>query len=193
MYRYYERIKQSLNLRTLYGLIALGCLLGFAVIARIGDAAARAEETRAQVDERLTRHGGAIDEGVWRERAENAEQALALWRATRWSGPTSGIIAAELQGAIGRVVSSAQLNMLSVNVEPAPAESPSGTVLRFRVATDSRSGDSVAKALAAFGAHEPMIVVDEVNAVFDEGSSGRFSISGYAPITITTPQQEGSG
>ncbi len=193
MAQYYERIKQSLNLRTLYGLIALASLLGIAFIARMDDAAASAKEARVQVDERLARHGGAIDERVWRERAENAEQALTLWRATQWSGPTAGVVAAELQGAISGVAAAAQLNVLSVTVEPAPVELSDGTVLRFRMAADSRSGESVAKTLAAFGAHEPMIIVDGMNAVFDEEARGRFSVSGYAPIAIAAPQAQESG
>ncbi len=185
-----ENLKQSLNPRTLYGLIALGVLLGFAFIARMDDAVEQAREVRTQADERLARHGGAIDEKLWRDRAENAESALSLWQATQWSGPTAGFVAAELQGAISAAARSAELNVLSVEVEQAPVELQSGSALQFRLATDSRSGDSVARLLAALAAHQPMIVVDEVNAVFDEQSSGRFFAAGYAPVSLSAPRQQ---
>ncbi len=192
MVQLFERLKQSLNQRTLYALIILGCLLGFALIARIGDAVASAELSHRQAQERLARHGGGVDEEVWLTRAENAEAALAEWQATQWAGRTPGIAAAELQRALTRIALSAQLRVISITVEPAPVEIPEGLVLRFRMATDSRSGDSVAKVLAAFSSHRPLIFVDGVNAVFDERGSGRFSLDGYAPITVAAPAQENS-
>lgn len=188
-----EKLKQSLNLRTLYALIALGFLLGIAVALRISDAAASASLERAQVENRLQRHGGAIDEAAWLQRAENADAILSAWQATRWSGPTAGVAAAQLQSAIGQILASSQLTPLSINIEPAPVELPYGAVLRFSVAADSRNGDSVAKTLAAMAAHEPMIVVDGMNVVFDESASGRFSVSGYAPISIAEPQAQERG
>ncbi len=191
--QYFEQFKQALNLRTSYGLIALGCLLGIMLIVRLNDATMTASAARVQVENRLARHGGAIDEVTWQERADSAEQALSEWQATRWSGATSGVIAAELQSAIGRVIDAAQLTPLNITVEPGPVELPSGAVLRFTVAAESRTGDSVAKTLAAFAAHEPMIVVDGMNAVFDEQSRGRFSVSGYAPISIAVSQPQVSG
>lgn len=188
MNAYLDQLKQSLNLRTLYALIALGFLLGLMVIFRLSDATASAAADRAQVENRLMRHGGAIDEAAWSQRAQSAEATLAAWQATRWSGPTAGVVAAEIQSAIGQVIASAQLAPRSINVEPAPVELPNGAVLRFRISTDSRSGDSVAKTLAAMAAHEPMLIVDGMNVVFDEVGTGRFSVSGYAPINIAEPQ-----
>ncbi len=188
----YERIKESLNLRTLYGLIALGCLLGFAIIGRIDDAAAEAQVAREAVDARLARHGGAVDETLWMERANEAEQTLAAWQTTHWSAPTAGVIAAELQSSVTSVLSSANLRVLSVKIDPEPTELPTGAILRFRFATESRNGDSVAKTLAALAAHEPMIVIDEVNAVFDERKQGRFSASGYVPINIEAAEAQES-
>ena len=185
-----EQLKQSLNLRTRYALIALGFLLGIVVIFRLSDAAASASLERAQVESRLQRHGGAIDEAAWLQRAASAEATLSAWQATRWSGPTAGVAAAQLQSAIEQILASSQLTPLSIDIEPAPVELPNGTVLRFSVAADSRSGDSVAKTLAAMAAHEPMIVVDGMNVVLDESTSGRFSVSGYAPISILEPQQQ---
>jgi|GEM_PF-7092852 len=185
-----NQLRQSLNQRTIYALIALGCLLGFALIARIGDAAAGAEEMRLQADARLARHGGELDEAEWRSRAEEAELALANWSAAHWTGPTAGFIAAELQSAISVVAGTTDVTVIAVNVEPAPVETPQGMVLAYRVATDSRNGESVAKILAAFAAHEPMLFIDGMNAVFDSETRGRFSFSGYAPIVITEPQGE---
>lgn len=179
-----EQLKQSLNLRTLYALIALGFLLGVMIIFRLSDAAASAALEREQVESRLARHGGAIDEAAWLQRAEDAQNTLSAWRATRWSGPTAGVVAAELQSALSRVIASAQLSSLAINVEPAPVELPNGTVLRFSVSTDSQNGANVAKTLAALATHEPMLVVNGMNVVFDEDASGRFSISGFAPVSI---------
>ena len=190
MNQYLERFRQSLNLRTMYGLIALGCLLGFALIGSLNDAVQRASLSRAEVDARLTRHGGAIDETIWNERAADAEAELAFWQSTHWSGSTSGVIAAELENAISQITRGANLRVINVNVDPAPSETPSGPILRFSFSTDSNSGDSVAKILAAFGAHQPVLVIDEVNAVFDESIAGRFSASGYAPVSLLTPPQE---
>ena len=190
MKQYLERFRQSLTLRTLYGLIALGCLLGVSLLGRLDAATARAAESRAEMDARVARHGGGIDENLWRERAANAETELAFWRATHWSGQTPGVIAAELQDAINMTARAAGLDVIAVDVDPAPSEIPGGPVLRFSFSTDSRSGDAVAKTLAAFGAHEPIIVIDEVNAVFDDSRLGRFSASGYAPITLAEPAPE---
>ena len=190
MVQLFERLKQSLNQRTLYALIVLGCLLGFALIARIGDAVAGAKISHLQAEERLARHGGGVDEEVWQARADTAHAALTEWKATQWTGPTAGIAAAELQRTLNRIASSAQLRVISITVEPAPVEIPEGLILRFQMATDSRSGDSVAKVLAAFSSHRPLIFVDGVNAVFDERNSGRFSLDGYAPIAVATPTQE---
>lgn len=190
MNQYLERFGQSLNLRTLYGLIALGCLLGVSMLGRLDAATVRAADARAEIEARLTRHGGAIDENLWRERAATAQAELAFWQSTHWSGPTSGVIAAELENAINQVARGAGLDVIAVNIDPAATESPSGPILRFSFATDSRSGDSVAKTLAAFGAHEPIIVIDEMNAVFNESVQGRFSASGYAPIILAAPSQE---
>ena len=185
-----ERFRQSLNLRTLYGLIALGCLLGVSLIGRLDDIAKTAAQSRAETDARLTRHGGAIDETLWNERAADAEAELAFWQSTHWSGSTPGVIAAELESAINQITRGAGLRVINVNIDPAPSETPSGSVIRFNFATESRSGDSVAKTLAAFGAYQPILVIDEMNAVFDENIHGRFSASGYAPVSIVTPPQE---
>ncbi len=187
MNQYLDRFRQSLTLRTLYGLIALGCLLGVSLLGRLDAASTSAADTRAEADARLARHGGAIDENLWRERAANAQEELTFWQSTRWSAPTSGVVAAELQNAITQIARGAGLDVIAVNVDPAPTEIPSGLVLRFSFSTDSRNGDAVAKALAAFGAHEPIIVVDEMNAVFDDRNQGRFSASGYAPIILAEP------
>lgn len=190
MNQFVDQLRQSLNQRTIYALIALGCLLGFSLTARIGDAAKGAEELRLQADARLARHGGEIDEAAWLARADEAELALASWSAAHWTGPTAGFIAAELQSAISVIAATTDVNVIAVNVEPAPVETPQGRVLAFRVATDSRNGENVAKTLSAFAAHEPMLFIDGMNAVFDSEQRGRFSFSGYAPIVITEPQGE---
>lgn len=192
MMTFYQRLKQSLNQRTLYALILLGCLLGFALIGRIGDAVASAAETHRLADERLARHGGVVDEDAWRTRAENAETVLAQWQSTQWSGPTAGFIAAEMQSRIRAIAVSAGLRVISINVEQAPVDTPEGPVLQFSMATESHNGDGVANALAMFAAHEPMLFIDGVNAVFDENKRGRFSINGFAPVSITTPSEENS-
>ena len=190
MKQYLQRFDQSLNLRTLYGLIALGCLLGISLLGRLDAATQRAADVRAEAETRLVRHGGAIDEALWRERAASAETELTFWKSTHWSGSTAGVIAAELEDAITQVIRSAELDIVVVNVEAAPSESQSGSILRFRFSTESSRGDGVAKTLAAFGAHDPILVIDEINAVFDENSHGRFSASGYAPISLDAPTQE---
>lgn len=191
MSRISDYISRSLNQRTIYGLIALAGVLGIALIARLSDEAANAATVKAQFAERLARQGGEVDEVLWRERADGAQGVLDQWKATRWSGPTPGFIAAALQSEMNRIASLAQLSIRSLQVDPAPVDLPGGAALRFRIVGDSPSGDSAVKMLAAINAHRPMIVVTEMNVTFTEDTSGRFSAEGYAPIAVIDPTRDG--
>ena len=189
---YLERIADSLNQRTIFALIALGGLLGLVLVFRLSDASLAAQERRAVLAERLMQQGGKVDEELWRERAEAAQTSLAQWRATRWTGETPGLVAAIMQSEISGIATAAEISVLALEVDPSPVDLPNGAALRFRLAAESPGGDSAARALAGFSAHRPTLIVDEVNAVFDEDEkSGRLSVSGYAPVVIApTPNGE---
>ncbi|NJM34745.1 MAG: hypothetical protein HC850_08580 [Rhodomicrobium sp.] len=184
-----QSLAESLSIRTTYGLIVLGCLVGFSILVRLDEAAGRAEETRVQAQERLAQHGDQLGEEVWKARADEARSALGAWRATRWNGSTPGVIAAEIQGVLSRIASDARLEVLAAEVEPTPVETGGGAALRFRFSAQTPEGSSgIARALQDLSAHKPLIIVTEMNSTFPTRGIGRFSASGYALISLTAPE-----
>lgn len=188
MFQSFNQTFKSLNLRTTYALIVLATLLGFVVVAEIHETADRAAAVRTTLSANIARHGGNIDEAIWRERSGAAQEALSAWNATRWSGATSGIAAAALQSELNQITNAANVNVLSLQVDPAPIELPEGNVLQFRIALDSTNAETVANLLSSISTHQPMIIINEMSAAFDDNSAGRLSLAGFAPISLTTNQ-----
>ncbi len=175
----------TVNKRTAYGIVLLGALIAVSLILRLNDLANAAQEAKEDARARLGQYGQEVSLEEWTTRANSAVTVLEEWRRRRWTGDTSGVIAAEVQGSLRRLFTDAQVSLTTLEVDPTPFPLAGGEALRFRLNAETTHGEGTARVLDAFKNHLPLLVIDETTANFSRrNGAGRMSISGYAPIEI---------
>lgn len=171
-----------------YGLVLLGALLGFDVATRSGDIAETQASARDAAQAQFAGVGEGLDLATWRERADAASQSLEAWRGRLWSGPTPGIVAADIQAHVNAVGGSFNLSGQKTEVDPEPIVVAQGQGLRFRVQASIRSSAQFARFFGALEEGTPVLFVDELSLTIARDDRGFFELSGIAPIDIAPPE-----
>lgn len=177
----------SLAPRTAYALIALGFVLILVVILNMGDKTAQLRAERVRLEQRLAQYGTGLDEAAWTQRAQDALNAQSRWEGFTWTGPTPGIIAAQIQSQLSAMGATYNLENVRIEVDPSAITLPSGeTILRFQLAGRSREIVDLVSCLEAVTAASPGLAIDEMNVTISNRNRGALRIAGLAAIAIET-------
>lgn len=175
--------------RTAYAIVILMALLGLSFIFRLNDMVTTAQASKNEAQQRLSQYGQDVSLDEWTARADSARTALATWRLRRWKGETPGFVAAEVQSALRQLATGAEIDVLTLEVDPTPFDVANGQALRFRLSATTRDGEGVPRTMAAFSRQRPLLILDEASANFTNIKySGRLTVSGYAPIDVVPAQ-----
>jgi len=178
----------QLSDRAKYGLVVLAALLGFDLLTRVDDFASGKANDRAIVQDQFASTRDVIDFDEWQKRADEAVVSLEDWRRQLWSGPTPGIVAADIQSYMNGVGTSFNLGGQKTEVDPEPIAIAQGQGLRFRVQASMSSSAQFARFFGALEEASPVMFIDELSLNISRDGRGFFEMSGVAPIDLLPPE-----
>ncbi len=170
--------------REQYLLVGLAGALALAGLARLHAAADASTARVRELAAATALAGDGVDEALWRERALPSEAAAAGWREATWQGSSYGVLSAEIQTRLMAIGVEAGFAGMIIEVDPAPLDIGTTSVLRFRMSGAALYGDATARLLAAIAANEKRLILDEASIANNPNGSGRVNLSGVAPIII---------
>lgn len=177
-----------------YGLLAMGCILGFLGLETFSKAEAELEQRVISAQTELATLATIRDTDHWTERLAQSTQARSELQTQIWQGRTSGVIAAELQQSLRAKVSKLDFDQIQLRVDPDPVEIDGIPMLSFEMSSRARSSKDFADLFQAIASYEKILIVDE----FDFSQSlrdrrpPRLAMAGRVPIHIIS-ETNGSG
>ena len=174
--------------RVNYALIALGVLLALAWLFQLQD---QNDARRAQL-EALTLRAAELEDQAslqeWGERARRAADLAHEWNVRQWSGPTPGIISAEIQAVLREAAEKSDLAQVQITVDPDPLDVDGRPVLRFELFGRARTRNGLSF-LVDLAALDKRVLLAE--ATFTPSPlRAQIRLSGVAPIRVEAAEDE---
>jgi len=142
-----EQLQSQLTPRALLGLVFLAAVVSFLLVTELANNVERLRNSVDDLQRERRLEQSLLNDQTWIEQAVDLQNRLEATHQDFWRGPTSGIIAAQLQGAIENAARNADLRQIRVNVEANPLQLSENTVT-FEISLSSR--DSNGQFLALF-------------------------------------------
>ena len=173
--------------RLLLGVGILVSLLAVNEILKAGDRISSLRAERISLEQRLTQYGDGLDLDEWTARADAAATVTAGWQALSWTGPTAGVIDAQIQSRLTAIGSEATLDNVRIDVDPDVISIETGRYLRFQFSTRNSDFPSVLAGLEKIAGATPALLAKDINLSLQRDQSVTMTLSGLAPVTIEAP------
>lgn len=170
--------------REQYLLTAFFAVALFAGLWRLNDAVNGARSQLVALSEQVAASGDGVDEELWNARATEAAASAGAWKAASWQGPSFGVLSAEIQARLMAIGAAAGVTSMVIEVDPAPLEIGSVSVLRFRFSGSALYRTSMPEFLAQVAGNDRRLLLDEASIDIGSDSPGRVTVSGLAPIIL---------
>jgi len=171
--------------RVNYALVALGAILSIAWFLGLQD---ENDIQRAQLDALRARAAEFEDPATlqeWEARARRAADVSHQWNVQMWSGPTAGVIAAEIQTALSELSENTNVTLAQITVDPDPVLVAGQSVLRFELFGRARTRNGLAF-FVRLAEYDKRLLLAE--ATFTPSPlQAQIRLSGFAPIEIVEP------
>lgn len=182
-------LKEQMTPTLAYGLAAF--LVLALVYAWSGLHAQRqaAEARLADAQRELAGVSGVGGVELWQERADAARDTSAKWESRAWSGETAGIVSAQAQARLSRVLVAAGLQSVQVSVSSDPTPIDDSLLLRFDA---SAIGDarSLVNVIVDISALDKAVNLTELVAPIRAQGRTRIVLGGFLPYQ---PPQDSEG
>jgi hypothetical protein len=178
-----ERLAQT-SRREQYLMAAFFAVALFAALWRLHDAVDGARSQLVVLSEQVAASGDGVDEELWNARATEAAAAAGAWRSASWQGPSFGVLSAEIQARLMAIGAEAGVSGMVIEVDPAPLEIGSVSVLRFRFSGSALYRTSMPEFLAQVAGNDRRLLLDEASIDIGSEGPGRVTVSGLAPIIL---------
>ena len=113
-------LKRQMTGRAVIGLSVLLAVLAAVGLSELAALNARLDDRVRDLRREHQLQTAMLSDGSWSQRAEEASRAVAQVEAQFWSGSTTGIAAAELQGSIEAAARAAEVRRPRVQVQSNP-------------------------------------------------------------------------
>ena len=115
-------LKRQMTGRAVIGLSVLLAVLAAVGLSELAALNARLDDRVRDLRREHQLQTAMLSDGSWSQRAEEASRAVAQVEAQFWSGSTTGIAAAELQGSIEAAARAAEVRRPRVQVQSNPED-----------------------------------------------------------------------
>jgi len=150
-----------------------------------------------ETQNQLTALEALKDENPWAGRFQSSQVLRQTIKDCRWTGVTSGVVAAEFQQSIRELVLGLEFESIQIQIDPAIIEVEEQQVLSFEFAGRAPDGKVVVSLLEAIAKHSKHIIIRDVDFSQNLRNVGkpRLAVSGIIPIAIVSvkPQDDLNG
>ena len=182
-------LKEQMTPTLAYGLAGLLVLALLYVWSGFHAQRLAAEERLADAQRELA---GVSDVGgaeLWQQRADAARDIRSKWDSRAWGGETPGIVSAQAQARLSRLLIAAGLQSVQVSVSSDPTSVDDGLLLRFDASAvgDSRSLINIIVEISAL---DKAVNLTEIVAPIRAQGRTRIVLGGFLPYQ---PPQSSEG
>jgi len=130
---------------------------------------------------------------IWTDRYAQSKDLKELVEGRLWTGQTSGIISANVQQSLQKILKNVGAEQILITVDPNVDEINGITVLNFGVTCNLPSGSDLINILLENAIHSKSIIIAELRMTNNLRSSGpsRLNINGFIPIGIQLSAENG--
>lgn len=130
----------------------------------------------------------------WEGRLEQSLALRAQVDAAIWQGPTTGVIAAELQQSLRRAASGLGYDAIQLRVDPEAVERDGAQVLSFEFAARAPDGKGIVSLFEAVAVMPKQVVIRDVDFSQNirDRNRPRLAMGGIIPIRVVTPETQGA-
>ena len=172
-----------------YGLLLIACVIGFLGLESFSKAENNLESRLAAAQTELATLSSIRETDHWSDRLVESQAARDALQSQIWTGPTAGVIAAELQQALRMMAGELKFDQLQIRVDPDPVESDGVMQLSYEMSGRAPSSKDFADFFEAIATYPKILVVDE----FDFAQSlrdrrpPRLGMRGRIAVQIAAP------
>ncbi len=181
------KLQEQATPRALIGLAALVVIIAIWALSELSASVSGLRNNVEELERARRLELSLLNDQAWLDNAGDLQIRLNETQEGFWTGATSGIVAAQLQGAVERAARNAELIRPRINVSSSPDQLGNEAVLfEVSVTAQDRNGQFLAF-LQELGAVEGLIVVSRFNW---RRSNGSLDIRLQAPAFVGDAEVE---
>lgn len=181
------RLQEQATPRALIGLAALVVIIAIWALSELSASVSGLRNNVEELERARRLELSLLNDQAWLDNAGDLQTRLNETQEGFWTGATSGIVAAQLQGAVERAARNAELIRPRINVSSSPDQLGNEAVLfEVSVTAQDRNGQFLAF-FQELGAVEGLIVVSRFNW---RRSNGSLDIRLQAPAFVGDAEEE---